>query len=66
MRSHFLLFFTRVIALLAKAGVLKACYTTNFDIYIERALEEAGVEFDRLVDNRDYDQYDPAALFDKS
>jgi len=44
---------------------LKVCYTTNFDIYIERALEEAGVEYDRLIENHEYDAYDIESLFDK-
>ncbi len=45
----------KIIAKLAKAGVLKACFTTNFDIYIERALRAEGVAFDLIVDNVQYD-----------
>ncbi|MFX0061697.1 MAG: SIR2 family protein [Candidatus Hermodarchaeota archaeon] len=46
-----------IIAKLAKKGVLKACITTNFDVFIERSLQEEGVEFDLLVDNNEYEQY---------
>jgi len=46
-----------LIARLAKAGILKACFSTNFDIYLERALKKEGVEFDLLVDNIEYDKY---------
>lgn len=28
------------LARLAKAGILKACFTTNFDIYLEKALKD--------------------------
>ncbi|HME55261.1 MAG TPA: SIR2 family protein [Candidatus Lokiarchaeia archaeon] len=45
------------VALLAKAGVLKACFTTNFDVFFERALAEVGVDYDLLVDNREYDDW---------
>ncbi|MBN1802643.1 MAG: SIR2 family protein [Candidatus Lokiarchaeota archaeon] len=46
-----------MIARLAKEGVLKACFTTNFDIYLEKALKEERVEFDLLVENREYEDY---------
>ncbi len=47
----------RIIAKLAKAGVLKACITTNFDIFIERALKEEGVNYVLLVDNPEYENF---------
>lgn len=47
----------QLIARLAKAKILKACFTTNFDVYIERALKKEGIEYDLLVDNSDYDVY---------
>ncbi|HME52151.1 MAG TPA: SIR2 family protein [Candidatus Lokiarchaeia archaeon] len=47
----------RAIAKLAKEGYLKSCVTTNFDIYIERALRDEGVEFELLVDNAEYNAY---------
>ncbi|HMF30889.1 MAG TPA: SIR2 family protein, partial [Candidatus Lokiarchaeia archaeon] len=50
----------QLIAKLAKTGKLKACITTNFDVFIERALEAEGVDYDLLVDNRDYDRYNQA------
>ena len=46
----------RIIARLAKHGVLKAVFTTNFDIYIEKALHDEGVEFEVIIDNDQYDQ----------
>ena len=45
------------LARLAKAGILKACFTTNFDIYLEHALREEDVEFILLVDNIEYQNY---------
>ncbi len=42
------------LARLAKKGVLKACFTTNFDVYLEKALKEEGVDFELLVDNIEY------------
>jgi len=44
----------QIIARLAKAGLLKACFTTNFDVYIERALRAEGVEFDLIVENDEF------------
>ena len=44
----------QIIARLAKAGLLKACLTTNFDVYIERALRAEGVEFDLIVENDEF------------
>ncbi|MBN2149977.1 MAG: SIR2 family protein [Candidatus Lokiarchaeota archaeon] len=46
-----------LIAKLAKAGVLKAAFTTNFDVYIERALAAEGVGFDLVIKNDEYDAY---------
>ncbi len=46
-----------LMAKLAKAGVLKAAFTTNFDVYIERALASEGVGFDLVVTNDEYDAY---------
>ncbi|WP_371803387.1 SIR2 family protein [Candidatus Lokiarchaeum ossiferum] len=46
----------RLIAQLAKKGILKACFTTNFDIYIERALKEIGVPFQVIVKNDEFDE----------
>jgi hypothetical protein len=45
------------LARLAKAGILKACFTTNFDIYLEHALREEKVDFELLVDNIEYENY---------
>ncbi|KKL97981.1 hypothetical protein LCGC14_1828980, partial [marine sediment metagenome] len=45
------------LARLAKSGILKACFTTNFDIYLERALNEEFVDFELLVENTEYDKY---------
>ncbi|MFX0090627.1 MAG: SIR2 family protein, partial [Candidatus Hodarchaeota archaeon] len=45
------------LAKLAKVGILKACFTTNFDIFFEAALKAEGVDYDLLVDNRQYDNY---------
>ena len=45
------------LARLAKKGVLKACFTTNFDIYLERALKDERVDYDLLVDNDEYERY---------
>ena len=44
----------QLIARLAKEGSLKACFTTNFDVYVERALKEEGVEFDLIVENPEF------------
>ena len=46
-----------LIAKLAKTGLLKACITTNFDIFIERSLKQEGVKFNLLVDNVEYEKY---------
>nr|MDO8113097.1 SIR2 family protein [Candidatus Sigynarchaeota archaeon] len=46
-----------LIAKLAKTGVLKACFTTNFDVYIERALASEKVGFDLCVTNDEYDEH---------
>ncbi|MFX0071550.1 MAG: SIR2 family protein [Candidatus Hermodarchaeota archaeon] len=45
------------LARLAKAGILKACFTTNFDIYLEHALRAEGVDFELLVENTEYQNY---------
>ncbi|MFX1442370.1 MAG: SIR2 family protein [Promethearchaeota archaeon] len=45
------------LARLAKAGILKACFTTNFDIYLEHALRDENVDFVLLVDNIEYQNY---------
>ncbi len=45
-----------ILARLAKAGILKACFTTNFDLYFDHALKKEGVDFELLVDNLDYDR----------
>ncbi len=45
------------LARLAKKGILKACFTTNFDIYLEKALKEEGVDFKLLVENIEYEKY---------
>ncbi len=46
-----------VLAKLAKAKILKACFTTNFDLYFERALRKEGVNFTLLVENIEYENY---------
>lgn len=45
----------KLIARLAKEGKLKAVITTNFDIYIERALQEDGVDYQVVVSNEEFD-----------
>lgn len=45
------------IAKLAKAGKVKAIFTTNFDIFIERALLEEGVEFESFVTQGEFETY---------
>ncbi len=45
------------LARLAKMGILKVCFTTNFDIYLEKALKEEGVDFELLVENIEYERY---------
>ena len=52
----------KLIAKLAKSGLLKACITTNFDIFIERALREENVPFKLLVENADYDQFNSNSI----
>ena len=47
----------KLIAKLAKSGLLKACITTNFDIFTERALQEEGVDFKLLIDNIEYESF---------
>ena len=47
----------QLIAKLAKAGILKACFTTNFDVYLERSLASEKVGFDIVVTNDEYDEY---------
>ena len=46
-----------ILAKLAKANILKGCITTNFDIYLEQALQKEGVEYDLLVENSEFDDY---------
>ncbi|TXT58570.1 MAG: hypothetical protein BAJALOKI1v1_1610008 [Promethearchaeota archaeon] len=45
------------LARLAKHGILKACFTTNFDLYLERALKEEEVEYELLVENSEYERF---------
>ncbi|MFX1311055.1 MAG: SIR2 family protein [Promethearchaeota archaeon] len=47
----------QLLAKLAKTGLLKAVFTTNFDRYVERAFQSEGVEFELLVDNNEYDEF---------
>jgi hypothetical protein len=47
----------KLIAKLAKKGILKACITTNFDIFIERALKDENVDFKLLVENSEYENF---------
>lgn len=44
-------------ARLAKAGKVRAIFTTNFDIFIERALRDEGVEFETVVTAEDFEKY---------
>ncbi len=46
----------QLIARLAKAKILKACFTTNFDSYIEMALRAEGVDFDLIVENPEFEK----------
>jgi len=46
----------KIIAHLAKKGILKAVFTTNFDIYIEKALRDEGVDFEIIIDNNKYNE----------
>ncbi|MFX1276621.1 MAG: tetratricopeptide repeat protein [Promethearchaeota archaeon] len=43
------------LAILAKAGLLKAIITTNFDTLIEKAFEKIGVPLKVLVNSREYE-----------
>eukprot|EP00298_Acanthocystis_sp_HF-20_P013654 c20454_g1_i1.p1 GENE.c20454_g1_i1~~c20454_g1_i1.p1 ORF type:complete len:1321 (-),score=657.22 c20454_g1_i1:126-4067(-) len=45
------------IAKLAKANKIKAILTTNFDIFIERALRAEGIEFDVIVTDNEFREY---------
>eukprot|EP00041_Stephanoeca_diplocostata_P037865 m.1453112 g.1453112 ORF g.1453112 m.1453112 type:complete len:874 (-) comp25117_c1_seq46:2370-4991(-) len=47
----------KAMAHLAKAGRLKAILTTNFDTFIEQALQEAGVKFKIVVTSEEFDAY---------
>ncbi|MFX1503659.1 MAG: SIR2 family protein, partial [Promethearchaeota archaeon] len=47
----------QLLAKLAKIGLIKAVFTTNFDRYIERAYEEQNVEFELLVENNEYAEF---------
>eukprot|EP00602_Paraphysomonas_sp_CaronLab_P005127 CAMPEP_0185033198 /NCGR_PEP_ID=MMETSP1103-20130426/21957_1 /TAXON_ID=36769 /ORGANISM="Paraphysomonas bandaiensis, Strain Caron Lab Isolate" /LENGTH=932 /DNA_ID=CAMNT_0027569395 /DNA_START=1030 /DNA_END=3828 /DNA_ORIENTATION=+ len=44
-------------AKLAKAGKIKAIFTTNFDLFIERALKEESVDFKAVVTNEEFEEY---------
>lgn len=46
----------QIIARLAKSGILKACFTTNFDSYIEKSLTEEGVDYRLMVENPEFDK----------
>ncbi len=46
------------LAVLAKAGLLNAIITTNFDTLVERAFEKLGVSLKVLVHPKDYDSLD--------
>lgn len=52
----------RAIARLAAAGRVRAIFTTNFDLYFERALKAEGVEFTRLVTNGEYQRFYEAEM----
>jgi NAD-dependent SIR2 family protein deacetylase len=45
------------VAKLAKAGKLKAVFTTNFDVFFERALRAEGVDFDVVVTQEEFSIY---------
>jgi tetratricopeptide (TPR) repeat protein len=47
----------QLIARLAKAGSVRAVVTTNFDIFIERALQAEGVEFDVYRGQDEFSQF---------
>src|SRR5262245_18718303 len=46
----------QALAWLAKAGIVRALVTTNFDTLIERALREAGVDFTAFISSEDYER----------
>ncbi|KKL86794.1 hypothetical protein LCGC14_1941170, partial [marine sediment metagenome] len=52
-----------ILARLAKAGILKACFTTNFDLYFEHALNKEGVDYELLVENLDYEKSEASNKF---
>ncbi len=45
----------QLIARLASSRKLKACFTTNFDTFIEKALNAEGVEFELIIDNGEFE-----------
>ncbi len=55
-----------ILAKLAKLGLLKGCITTNFDVFIERALKAEGVPYDMLVDNKEYGAFYQRYVIGKS
>ena len=50
--------FQHQVARAAKAGLVAAIVTTNFDRNFERALEAAGVAYRSLIDTGDFDAFD--------
>jgi NAD-dependent SIR2 family protein deacetylase len=50
--------FHHQVARAAKAGLVAAIVTTNFDRNFERALEAAGVAYRSLIDTGDFDAFD--------
>eukprot|EP00808_Paulinella_micropora_P013491 g57566.t1 len=44
-------------AKMVKTGKIKAIFTTNFDVFIERALREEGVEFKVVVTAEEFKEY---------
>jgi len=47
----------KIIAKMAKSGKLKSILTTNFDVLIERALDDEGVSYKVICTNEEFKEY---------
>ncbi|MGE3851500.1 MAG: SIR2 family protein, partial [Planctomycetota bacterium] len=52
----------KAIARLARVGRVRAIFTTNFDTYLERALQAEGVEYTRCVTDEEFESYYKAGM----
>ena len=55
-------FYHKKIAELSDQGILKRIFTTNFDLCIEKALDEKGIQYQQLTDQEDYVNIDENKL----